>query len=382
MLQTRHALGFAGLLALTACGPATSITLPLVHPSPFSRWGRRLSVQPFENDRAGLGERIAAGVRATGTFDLTGEGAQLGLSGVVARDEHGPERQASRPYTCHRQVPEQRTRQVPRWVQDPPPPPVMGAYGVPIYQPTTGHMEFTTQTYTEMVDHPYSCTQLVRWIEGFVRVEVRILARTRPPQVVWQRAIDVSDRDEQTGLQGSDSGDRAPAPVSGPAVLDRLHGQVVSQVTSAMVPRRDTITFDLSLGSDPRFEQALNLVRADNLEGAERLVDAIAQQFATPHSDSERAKLASALFDRGALRGFAGRLDDSIADLTRALELRPEATAWGDLLRVMRGLAAEVDQSRFRGETPTSVPSSPEEELPARSTPRPTAPRRARPRPR
>ncbi|MBK6531240.1 MAG: hypothetical protein IPN17_09740 [Deltaproteobacteria bacterium] len=111
-------------------------------------------------------------------------------------------------------------------------------------------------------------------------------------------------------------------------------------------------------------------------------MNAIAQQFATPRSDSERAKLASALFDRSALRGFAGRLDDSIADLARALELRPEATAWGDLLRVMRGLAAEVDQSRFRGETPTSVPSSPEEEPPARSTPRPTAPRRARPRPR
>lgn len=372
-------LGLATLFALAACGPATSLTLPLTHPSPFSRWGRRLSVQPFDGDRAGLGERIAAGVRSTGTFDLASEGAQLGLSGTVQRDEHGPEQQSSRPFTCHRQVPELRTRQMPYYVQDPPPPPVYGAYGVPIYQAPTGHMAFRTEQYTEMVDHPYSCVQPVRWVEGFVRVSVRIAARTRPPQIVWERSIDLNDRDESTGLQGADSGNYDAPPVSGDAVLDRLRGQVVSQVTAAMVPRRDTVTFDFSLNSDPRFVEALNLARAGDLEGAERLVEAIARQFATPRSDSERSQLASALFDRGALRGFSGNLDTAIADITRALELRTDAAAWDDLLRVFRGLAAEVDQSRFRGETPTNVPSAPAEEEPAA---RPAAPRRGRPRPR
>lgn len=350
--------GLALLITLSACATNRSVTLPLTHPSPFQRWGRQLSVEPFDNDRAALGQRIAEGVRGTGTFDIVQEGAQLGLSGTVHRDEHGTEQQVSRPYTCHRQVPEQRTRQVPQWVQDPPPPPVMGPYGVPIYQPTTGHMTFRTEQYTVMVDHPYACTQLVRSIEGTVSVEVRIIARTRPPQVVWQRSIDLTDRDEQTGLSGADSGNHPLGPVSGDAVLDRLRGRVVSAVTAAVIPRRDTISFDFALGSDDRFEQAMLLTRAGSFEGAERLVEAIAQRFATPHSESERHQLASALFDRGALRGFTGRVNESIADISRALELWPEVTYWGELLRTMRGLAADIDASRDRGETTRVRPAS------------------------
>ncbi len=165
---------------------------------------------------------------------------------------------------------------MPRWGQDSAPLPVMGPYGVPIYQPATGHMEFRTEQYMEMVDHPYACTQFVRWVEGFVCVEVRIVARTACRR--WRGSgpstcpIATSRPACRVRL-----GRPRPGPVSGPAVLDRLHGQVVAPVTSAMVPRRDT---------------------------------------------SWRQ-----LFDRGALRGFAGRFYDSMADLARALELRPEATA-------------------------------------------------------
>ena len=370
----KHSLGLVALLALSACATNRAITMPLTHPSPFQRWGRQLSVEPFDNDRAALGQRVAEGARASGTFDLATERAQLGLSGVVHHDESGAEQQGSRPYTCHRQVPEQRTRQVPYWVQGPTPPPIYIG-GVAIPQQPQSRMEFRTETYTEMVDHPYACTQLVRWIEGTVSVDVRIIARTRPPQIVWQRSINLSDRDEQTGLAGADSGNYPPGPVSGESVLERLRGQVVAQVTAALVPRRESITFDFALGSDERFEQAMLLARAGDIEGAERLVEAIAQRFANPHSESERHQLAAAHFDRGALRGFAGRVNDSIADISRAMELHPEATYWGELLRVMRGLAASIDASRDRGET-TRPPAAAEPE-PARRAP---APRRAPPR--
>jgi hypothetical protein len=371
----------AALVALAGCGAPLGVTLQVQHPSPLARYGRRIAIEPLGADEGPrIGQRLTERVRGSNAFELTTrENAQMVLIGEVTGDTFGDEQTGERPYTCHRQVPELRTRRVPVVVEDPPP--ANGAsngtgYGGSTYQntyvPRRTHIEYRTEQYTEMVDQPYACTQLLRWVEARFSVVLRVNARTRPIHTVWERTIELPGREEHTGIAGSDASDHEPDAVSGADLLEELRERAAEAAATSLLPRTESRAVELARVNDPGFDAAIALARAGDVEGAERRIDPVCTRLATPRSDGERAQLAACLFDRGVFRGFSGRVDEGLADLARAIELAPNETSWGAELATVRALAQEIEAARWRGETP----ANPEQLTNAPSRP---PPRRGRP---
>lgn len=334
------ALASALATALDGCAARTAV-IHVSHPSPLSRWGRALGVERFTNEvTPDVSGAIARGVEASGAFRLAPPSEQqMRLIGRVEVDAIDPERLASRPHTCVRQVPEQRTRTVPVPTPD-------GRGGIA--------MQMVTQSYTELTDRPYACTQLVRTVTARFRARVTVNALTRPIREVFQHTVAVEDSREATGLRGSDSEDHDPAPVDGPALLDELHGRAADQVIELLVPRAEDIEVDFADCRDPRCDQGLSLVRQRSLPEAVSQFDAVVRATSPQSPDSRvRQQHAAARFNRGVVRGYDGAVAEGIADLTQAIALDGSHPDWAVHLARLQSLRAERERVRFRGETST-----------------------------
>ena len=79
---------------------------------------------------------------------------------------------------------------------------------------------------------------------------------------------------------------------------------------------------------EPRCDQVLEVVRARNYAGADAMLSAVIDANATPATEEQRVRLAGALFNRGVLRGYGDRPEEGLADLVRAIELRPAEGPW------------------------------------------------------
>lgn len=314
----------------------------------------------------GISSGITSAIQGSGAFEITSNQPQMAVLGEVLVNNIGQEQTGSAPYTCHRQVPEQRTRQVPVFI--PQAPVTSGTY---TYTPPP-RMEMRTETYTEMVDHPYSCTQLLRWINASFHVHLRVNARTRPIQIVMDREFDLDDEERTTGLRGSDSDDHEPPLVDGPGLLRSLHQRAVSAFAEAALPRSDSVSIDFANCHEDACENGIQLVRNSDIAGAIRLFGTVVDRYANPTTTGQRERLAAALFNRGVLNGYGGEFEVGIADVSRAITLNAEIPDWNRHLAAIRRLQAERQASTFRGETPDAPTPDHEAPPPVRRRPAPS----------
>ncbi len=214
-------------------------------------------------------------------------------------------------------------------------------------------MEMRTEQYTEMVARPYNCTELVRSINARFYARVGVNAMTRPIREVYARDLDIADDETQTGLSGSDSEDHPPAPVDGAALLQSLQQRAATVFVREILPRSDRLSVELADCRDSRCENALALARNGAFDVAVATLTQVVDQSANPLDDAGRDRLASALFNRGVVRGYTGAFAEGIDDLTRAIALRPADPTWGNHLARLRGLQHEQESAAFRGETTT-----------------------------
>lgn len=330
----------AAALVAGGCASRTAV-IHVAHPSPLSRWGRNVGVERFTNEvTPDVSGAIAQGLESNGAFRLTPPAEQqMRMIGRVEVDAIDPERLASRPHTCVRQVPEQRTRAVPMPVPD-------GRGGV--------IMQMVTQSYTAMVEHPYSCTELVRTVTARFRARVTVNALTRPIREVFQHTVALEDSRESTGLRGSDAQDHDPAPVDGPALLDELHQRAATEVLDRVLPRVEDVEVEFADCRDPRCDQGLTHVRQRSLPEAVAQFDAVVRATSAQSPDSRvRQQHAAALFNRGVVRGYDGALAEGVRDLTQAIALDNSHQDWALHLTRLRTLQGERERVRFRGETTT-----------------------------
>ncbi len=321
--------------ALAACGTDRSARIQYMHPSPLSRWGNRIHVEPFENEGAsGISRRVEFVVRQSGAFRMVDDGAQMAVVGEVHENTIGNETLSQRPFTCTRMVPELRTRQVP--------------VVIPGVNP---RVELRTEQYTEMVPQPYPCTQLVRAVDARFSMHVRINARTRPIHVVFERRYDLADQIESTGIAGSQGEDHPPAPLDGNALLRRLQDEAVRRFAQDALPTVDSTEVEFADCGDARCDEGIRLVRANDLAGAERTFSEVITAFERAQDPASRRKYAAALYNRGVVRGYAGQLDEGIDDLRIATTADATHPAWNQCLVTLQELQGEIEAARFRGET-------------------------------
>ena len=325
--------------ALAACGASRNARIQYMHPSPLSRWGNRIRVEPFNGDASGgITQRVEQVVRQSGAFRMVTDGAQMAVVGDVLEDSATPDALRSHPHTCTRDIPTVRTRQVPVVVAG-----------------LNPRVELRTEQVTEMVPQPYPCTLLSRTVDARFVLRVRINARTRPIHVVFDRRFELADRVETQGLAGSDHNDRPPPPIDGDALMQRLREEAVRRFAQEALPTMNAVDVELADCGDSRCDQAYGLVRSGDLAGAERLYNVVVDQTQSVQTPDGRRRLAAALFNRGVVRGYSNQLAEGIEDVRLAIATDATRTAWQTRLTALQELQAEIEAARFRGETTTGA---------------------------
>lgn len=334
---SRAALRSAALLAaLTGVGCGRTATLRVMHPSPLSRWGREIGVGRIENEGdSGIGAIIAQGLASSGAFTVVAEaGERMRVIGRVEQRAMEPERLERRPATCTRTVAETRQRVVPVTVGYPP------------------RTEMQTQTYTEYVQQPYGCTELVRTVGARVRLHVSVNALTRPIREVFSRAFTAHEAESSTGMMGSDDQDHPAPPIDGAAVMRSAEAQSAQQFLDEVLPRDEQVEVEFADCHDRRCDDGLSQVRRGDLAGATQSFSAAVDRWTSEReSADQRANLAAATYDRGVVRGYNGELRDGVTDVRRAVSLTPTNSDWRVHLARLESLQAERARTRFRGET-------------------------------
>jgi hypothetical protein len=325
--------------ALAACGASRTARIQYMHPSPLSRWGNRIRVEPFNGDPSGnITRRVEEVVRRSAAFHMVTEGAQMAVVGDVLEDSAAPDELRSHPHTCTREVPTVRTRQVPVVVAG-----------------LNPRVELRTEQVTEMVPQPYPCTRLSRTVDARFVLRLRINARTRPIHVVFDRRFELADRTETFGFAGSDHDDRPPPPINGDAVMQRLRDEAVRRFAQEALPTVNAVDVELADCGDSRCDQAYGLVRSGDLAGAERLYNVVVDQMQSVQTPDARRRTAAALFNRGVVRGYSNQLAEGIEDVRLAIASDPSRTGWPARLTALQELQAEIEAARFRGETTTGA---------------------------
>lgn len=212
----------------------------------------------------------------------------------------------------------------------------------------------------------YACTNFYR--TGSATLEVRfqvVLAATG--RVIFDRVYPRSTSDRVSG--GSVPGHVASGPVyenmvpygARPANLDfegwfrDARWQVVDEFARVVLPYEDEVTVEFTdCGSAEGCDEALQLIEAGDLEGAERTYTGILRGYdnaslAVAPEDTEI--VADTLFNRGIVRAYLGSFELALEDLNRAVELAPDEDLFQRERANVDALAEESDALRRQMET-------------------------------
>ena len=333
-------------------------------PSPFSRWGFRVLVLPFDNEAStGITQRMAQVIDATRSFDVVTTGAvHMAVSGAVQESRVGEEGVDVEPARCVRTVQETRTRRVPYEVEDPAPPAstqsreqnyaqlgeaignlfVAAAGGRPSTTGRRTHTEYRDEEFTVPVEQGYRCQNVVRHVDATFRLHVQVMARTRPVRVVYERDFAEHDEERTSGRRGSDDGDQEPAPVDGEALLRTLQQRAIDAFARENLPRPASETLRFEACGDERCAAGVTLVRNQNLDEANRTLTELVTQDALPRRRRAVAYMAAAIFDRGLVRAYSGQFASGIDDISRAIALSPGHPDWEARLARIREMQTAV----------------------------------------
>ena len=333
-------------------------------PSSMSRWGFRVVMVPLENDADGrITRRLSELIDQTRTFDVVTSGAMhIGVSGVVVTSHVGDERVDEHPARCSRTIQETRTRRVPYEVEDPEPTPavqtteessrqlgealgniILAASGRPTQpRPRRSHTEYRDEEYSVPVAQPYNCTTLVRHVSAEFRVRLRVMARTRPPRVVYEHEFALQDQQETPGRRGSDSEDHEPAPVDGQALLRSLEERALAEFAGANLPAASTETIRLEDCHEPRCEAAVGLVRGGSMPEADRTLSELIREDSAPRHRRAEGDAAAALYDRGLVRAYSGQFAPGLEDINRAIAMSPGHAEWESRLATLNQMVRAV----------------------------------------
>lgn len=119
-----------------------------------------------------------------------------------------------------------------------------------------------------------------------------------------------------------------------------------------VLPRPRNVSVEFADCREPRCDQVLEVVRARNYSGADAMLTSIIEANTTPATEEQRVGLAGALFNRGVLRGYGDRPEEGLADLTRAIELRPAEGGW-----VAHRAAVEARLRQIAASRPPAAPT-------------------------
>ncbi|MEZ4392446.1 MAG: tetratricopeptide repeat protein [Polyangiales bacterium] len=207
----------------------------------------------------------------------------------------------------------------------------------------------TTQYRTES----YQCTDLRRIGQAVVRLQFTI-TRGADNAVIFDQTYEDAANVVTTGIR-SPYESRDPNPIDGMGLLFNTRNTLVEHFAHVILPWNEnvTVTFE-DCDGDALCTQAYQQVQANNLAGAEALYTQLLTPFANPAQavpGNMAEKVGEALYNRGLVRMYLGRYSTAVADITRAIALRPDESDWQQNLEEAQRMSRDQEALRQQGAT-------------------------------
>lgn len=199
----------------------------------------------------------------------------------------------------------------------------------------------------------YACTDLRRIGQGVVRLQFTI-TRGADNAVIFDQTYEDSANVVTTGIR-SPYENRDPNPIDGMGMLFNIRNTLVEHFAHVILPWNEnvTVTFE-DCDGDALCTQAYQQVQANNLAGAEALYTQLLTPFANPATQipgNMAEKVGEALYNRGLVRMYLGRYSTAVADITRAIALRPDESDWQQNLTEAQRMSRDQEALRQQGAT-------------------------------
>lgn len=207
----------------------------------------------------------------------------------------------------------------------------------------------TTQYRTES----YQCTDLRRIGQAVVRLQFNI-TRGADNAVIFDQTYEDTGNVVTTGIQ-SPYETRYPDPIDGMALLHNVRRGLVEDFAHVILPWNENVTVRFEdCDGEAACRQGYDQVQAGNLAGAETLFGQVVGQFQNPSQQvpaNLAEKIGEALYNRGLVRMYLGRYAQAVADITRAIALRPDEEDWQQNLQEAQRMARDQEALRQQGAT-------------------------------
>lgn len=207
----------------------------------------------------------------------------------------------------------------------------------------------TTQYRTES----YACTDLRRIGQANAQLQFTI-TRGADQVVMFTQTYADTQNVVTTGIQ-SPYENSFPAAIDGMGLLHNMRAHLVEEFAHVILPWNEnvTVTFE-DCDGDNACTQAYQQVQGGNLAGAETLYTQAVGAFANPAQQvpaNLAEKVGEALYNRGLTRMYLGRYSQAVADITRAIALRPNEEEWQQNLQEAQRMARDQEALRQQGAT-------------------------------
>ena len=212
---------------------------------------------------------------------------------------------------------------------------------VPVY--VNGQQQYRSES--------YACTNLRRVGTASARLQFQVTHGTST-ESLFDRTYEDSVTTATTGVI-SPYERRDPPQINGGGMLHNLRANLVDHFARVILPWQESVTVEFEdCNGDARCRQGYDLVQAGNLAGAEPLFTTVIgpyQNATMPVPPNEAEKVGEAFYNRGLTRSYLGQYARAVADLTRALALRPDETDWQQELQSAQRMSQDQEALRQQG---------------------------------
>ena len=197
----------------------------------------------------------------------------------------------------------------------------------------------------------YPCTDLRRVGTAVSRVQFSI-TNGQSGQVVFDQIYDNPHRIVTTGIESAYE-NNPPAYINADQALATARGENVEHFARVILPWQEQVNVQYEdCNGDATCRQGIEQAQANNLAGAEPLFTAVIGQFqaagaAVPPDQAE--KIGEAFYNRGVTRMYLGRYAQAVADLTRAIAIRPDEDEWQNQLTEAQQMSRDEEALRQQG---------------------------------
>ncbi len=198
---------------------------------------------------------------------------------------------------------------------------------------------------------PYPCTDIRRIGQAHARLQFQV-THGQNGQVLFDQTYEDTASQTTVGIRSAYER-RDPAGIDGFGMLHAVRSGLVGNFARVILPWQENVTVAFEdCDGDARCRQGYDLVRSGNLAAAEPLFTAVLGEYAAPGAQvpaNAAERVGEALYNRGVTRSYLGRYAQAVADLTRAIALRPDESDWNQELENARNMARDQEALRQQG---------------------------------